>query len=413
MILGYGVALNSAALNYTGDIAHPDIVAGITAGALNTAALCSWTRSNTIEITATGAARIYNSFTASATGGFNLASSSFVLHGAGLSSTLNSFTGEASGLAKLGALSFVLHGAGVHTVDNGFTLDSTGIAKWYQGYTGQGTGLFTAGYDPFQIVTPGLHMSGFDSFSAESTGFFTLGYDSFDASGTGLAMCGFDPFEVEATGQHLFNISVSMFGVGMHRVANDLPAYELYRGVDSEPDFTEPWATSDELPFETDVLEPGHEYNFTLRQRNNYNLCSQNIDSWSLSLDDSGEAEYIRPSAPTVSVSPGSGGKVSISATYDYSTDGDYQADQWLIYTTSDGSDPDPESDTPTVQNMSKYDGLARLEYSTEAYGDGDTVKVITRVRRSSESADSTNSEILTATATTAGPDTPAGEVYF
>ena len=77
-------------------------------------------------------------------------------------------------------------------------------------------------------------------------------------------------------------------------------------------------------------------------------------------------------------------------------------ADTWLIYLTSDGSAPDPDVDTPTEVAMVNIGGLARLDWDSTAYAAGTTIKVIIRTRRTGE-ADSTNTNILTATAAVDG----------
>src|SRR5690349_1299822 len=82
------------------------------------------------------------------------------------------------------------------------------------------------------------------------------------------------------------------------------------------------------------------------------------------------------------------------------------QADTFLIYLTADGSDPDPDLDTPTEVEMTKADGIARLDFTSDAFSEGTTVKVIVRTRRSgTPNVDSSNVEIRSAIVTLIGPD--------
>ena len=69
---------------------------------------------------------------------------------------------------------------------------------------------------------------------------------------------------------------------GLYRIADDtLERYELFRGVDEEPDLDgEPYETFTELPHITDA-SPSAETFFVLRKRNKFNLSSLNLQSWS------------------------------------------------------------------------------------------------------------------------------------
>jgi hypothetical protein len=212
-------------------------------------------------------------------------------------------------------------------------------------------------------------------------------------------------------GKHRFYRSIVQACHGRGRIANDLAAYELYRGVDADVNFSTPYETFASLPHVTGALAAGHAYKFALRKRNDYNLLSQNIEAWELALDGDGAAIVTKPAAPVATMAADAGGTAKIGATYDYVTDGDDQANQWLIYLTSNGSDPDPDEDTPTVLDMAKADGLARLNYISAAFSEGATVKAIVRARRAADDADSTNINILTATATLLGPSMPMGGI--
>ena len=176
--------------------------------------------------------------------------------------------------------------------------------------------------------------------------------------------------------------------------------YELYRGVDAEIDFgAAAFETFTTLPHDTAALAGGHAYKFVLRQRNTYNLLSQNLTEWEVTTNADGTVAYTPPSAPdSVAVTAVYGNKFLVEATYDYlADDDDDQADTWLVYL-EDGSDPDPDTDTPTEVAMATGGGLVELSLLTAAYADSSTLHVLVRTRRTGE-ADSINATITEAAA--------------
>ena len=197
---------------------------------------------------------------------------------------------------------------------------------------------------------------------------------------------------------------------GKYRIADDtIEGYELYRGVDSEPDLTgTPWATFTELPYESEELDAGHTYYFVTRFRNKYNLVSQNITIEKFEIDAEGNEVQPLPDAPAnISITPAAAGKAIVEAQYLFDPDDIYAATKWIIYFTDDGSDPDPDVDNPTVVTMSKNStGSARLRWTSPAADNEDTLKVIVRVRRTDDETDydSTNTDIYSAAASTEGP---------
>ena len=206
-------------------------------------------------------------------------------------------------------------------------------------------------------------------------------------------------------------------GRGEHRIANDaLARYELYRGVDGAPDLdAAPWETFESLPHVSAALDASHVYRFLTRLRNEYGLVSRNLDEWSVTVDADGNAEATPPSAPQeVGLEAAAAGTVLVTARYYYDLDGSNQADAFLIYLTNDGGDPDPEVDEATEVSMSKVDGTAKLDWTSEANDDEATVKVLVRTRRSgTPDVDSTNTAVLSTTAETDGPAAPAGNVFY
>lgn len=219
---------------------------------------------------------------------------------------------------------------------------------------------------------------------------------------------------------------------GAHRAANaTLARYELYVGIDGAPDFTAaPFETFTTLPHATAALDPApagteRTYHLVLRARNAYNLASRNVAAWTVTVDDAGAQVITRPSAPTdAAAAAAAGGKVLVTARYEYAADGADQATQWLIYLRSNGTSPDPTVDTPTVVTMAKVDGVAKLSWLSAAQADGATIKVIVRARRVDTvdagpppvtvNADSANVDVHQATVDTDGPAQPTrAGIYF
>ena len=247
--------------------------------------------------------------------------------------------------------------------------------------------------------------SGYNSFEAKGAG-LASGYNSFEARGAGLAS-GYNPFGAAGTGLYSRLLACVAEGLGLHRAANDaLDRYELYRGQDGDPDFSTPWETFTALPHETAALAVDHDYSFVLRCRNRWNLVSQNVRAWAVRIAADGSAEPVPPAGPDwVNLAAVAGGTVRVRAAYAYERDGDYAADSWLIYLTSDGSNPDPDIDTPTVVSMRKTGGAAALDWTSGAFADGATIKVLLRTRRTAApNVDSENTGIETVEANTDGP---------
>lgn len=202
-------------------------------------------------------------------------------------------------------------------------------------------------------------------------------------------------------------IAVTGEAIGLYRVSSSLLArYELYRGVDGAAiDFDTPYQTSSLLPFSTAAQTPGHTYAYVVRRRNRYDLVSQNIAEWVVDVDGGGAVVPTPPSAPEFAVAAAAAGTVLVTAEYAYDVDGAAAGDTWLVYLRSDGTDPDPDIDTPATSAMRLADGVAKLSYTSAAFAEGATVKVLVRVRRSgTPDVDSTNADILTAIATLLGP---------
>ena len=202
--------------------------------------------------------------------------------------------------------------------------------------------------------------------------------------------------------------------VGLHSSEDaSLDRYELYVGQDAEPDFSaSPAATSASLPITHALAAPSsgtRRYVLVTRRRNRWGLVSQNQredDSRTeLIIAADGTATAAPPSAPEqIEADPAAGGGARLTALYEYGPDGDNAADQWRYYLTTDGTDPDPATDTPTDVEMLKVDGLAKLDTTTAQQSDGTTIKVLVRTRRTSDGVESTNTSSVQITADAQGP---------
>lgn len=209
-------------------------------------------------------------------------------------------------------------------------------------------------------------------------------------------------------------ISVAVSAQGLYRVADpNVEGYELYRGLaGADPDFTGlPYATFTSLPYTTGAVG-NNTHRFVLRYRNRFGLLSQNVDVTQIVVT-AGTETPRPPSGPyEVTADAAAAGTVTITARYrpfaDYVGETSYAADAWLLYVTTDGSDPSLATPTETSMGLAtegQGDGIVELSYTTSAQLEGTTVNALVRTRRNgTPDADSTNTSIVTATATLLGP---------
>lgn len=204
---------------------------------------------------------------------------------------------------------------------------------------------------------------------------------------------------------------------GLFRMAETaLERYELFRGVDADPDLTgSPWQTFSSLPYTTPALTVGHTYRFVLRKRNVHNLSSQNVAQTELVINGSG-AEVLYPSAPEFTLAQAAAGAARLTAAYDYLADAAAaRATHWAVWITDTGVAPDPSVDPPTYTvAMVLADGAAKLDYTDGGHAHGATLKAIVRARRdASPDVDSQNATVQTVTADANGPAAPTGNAAF
>ena len=202
---------------------------------------------------------------------------------------------------------------------------------------------------------------------------------------------------------------------GKYRVANAaLARYEIYHGTDASPDFdAAPEETFSSLPHETTLtLSADHTHHIVTRYRNEYNMLSANIEEEIIALDSGGEEIEPIPSEPRdILVEAAADGEIRIRANYFYRDDSeDARADEFALWWTTDGSEPNPAGAADATSTMTLVDSYAKLDYTTDAdFAYGTTVKVLVRTRRNdgADDYDSDNTTSYSATATFAGPEQP------
>lgn len=204
---------------------------------------------------------------------------------------------------------------------------------------------------------------------------------------------------------------------GLYRIAVDArERYELHIGIDAEPDLTAaPDETFTSLPYTTTTtFAAGSTAYIVLNSRNKYDLVSQLDQSTVINLDGSGDEIGQAPSTPEIqSWEPTADGAFVLKAVYYHGQDTeDVKADEWLIFTTFNGVNPDPIMDTPTEVSLTNNDVVTYLEWTSPTQSDGTVGKVIVRVQRDG-AVQSQSSEMFTATAETGGPSTPDSAAFF
>jgi hypothetical protein len=183
---------------------------------------------------------------------------------------------------------------------------------------------------------------------------------------------------------------------GAGRIANDALIGKLvYLGVDAEPVIGgTPYATFTGNSHETAALDVGHVYRFATVPRNAWGLIGpvKKIGVVRLLADGSEGADP--PNGPAiVDARAAADGKVTVTAVYHPRSEGQTneeilakRGDAWLFYVRGDGTEPDPETDTPVVVAMQSARLLLadeKVVWTTpDAYADRAPVRVLVKVRR-------------------------------
>ncbi len=196
----------------------------------------------------------------------------------------------------------------------------------------------------------------------------------------------------------------------------DAEAYELFVGTDALPDFTAAATeTFTTLPHTTAALAADHDYYVATLRRNRWGVLGAAPECEIIRVAADGSESETPPSAPSiVQLTAMASGKLNIVATYYPNREGATpteiganRADTWLVYVSTDGTDPDPEADTPieVAMNGAGMSELLDYDYDTEQLEDT-SYSVLVRTRRSgTPDYDSTNTTAYTLDAEWFGPE--------
>lgn len=201
--------------------------------------------------------------------------------------------------------------------------------------------------------------------------------------------------------------------------------YEAWVAQGGPPDLAgSPTATSETLPLFIDVAKPPsgtYTYHIVIRRLNAYGILGNNLHASTITIDPDGYTVADPVSAPTaVAMESGPGGTVKLSALYASAADA-APADTWLVYARTDGTDPNPATDTPTEIAMSESSGGLSYAYGSRdagmfgastkhlattlgPYDWGTELRVLVRVKRSDDGAASTNTAVSQHTVETIPP---------
>ena len=319
----------------------------------------------------------------------------------GRSAVLNSHAQEARGLSRVGYSSYSATARGRHALLNSFSVTARGLSR--------------VGYESFAQECRGAHVI-YNPFDATARGIAAI-QNAHTSEARGLSSV-LNSHTTEARGLSRYGewIEYTQSITEHFRIADDsLARYELYEGVDVNPDFTgSAIATSQTLPFSS-TITPGvtdETHKYTVLERNEYNIASLNQSSTDFVLDSSGDVVLSVPSSPvSVSLIDGINGTVVINASYYYTDDGTSKADEWLIYLRSNGTDPVPGVDTPLTQDIRTSNGFSYLNYGISGVSGGSDARLILRVNRESDSVTDGNTTVYQLT-TAATPSTPTGTAF-
>jgi len=129
---------------------------------------------------------------------------------------------------------------------------------------------------------------------------------------------------------------------------------------------------------------------------NGFGLFSQNSYCRKVIIDTDGD-EVFPISDPTIdSIAEEDNGLIRVRARYSPEAD-DSPADTWAIYVSTDGTDPDPATDTPTEVTMILGGGLSlarTLNHVIGPYRRFADVRVLVRARRASDDGESENTAV-------------------
>lgn len=181
-----------------------------------------------------------------------------------------------------------------------------------------------------------------------------------------------------------------VFEQGYRVEDTSLAVYELYAGINVQPDFTKPpAATSATLPFSWTPTLPGGNgtVNIVVRQKNRFGFESFNVYSQAFVYQSGSQVKPPLSAPYNIRVYDALTGQVRVVAKYLSSNDALYPADTWEIYVKI-GSDPVPGTDTPNYSGAMAFVGVeAGVQQTLGTWSAGSIAHVIVSVVRSSDGA--------------------------
>ena len=206
-------------------------------------------------------------------------------------------------------------------------------------------------------------------------------------------------------GQYTAYATIEQRGGGPYRADWDGAWHELFVNEGSPPDLEadSPAATSSTLPFNYTFPAAAGAYYVKYRVRNKH-FAEPNVHCWVYVIDAGLNFVNEPPTAPEgPELVAGVAGAITLHAWYLPGADA-VPADTWVAYIRSDGTDPDPDLDTPETWSTVSAGGVAYLNETETGYGDDADVRAIIRTKRAADGLESDNENVVTATAKTAGP---------
>jgi hypothetical protein len=202
---------------------------------------------------------------------------------------------------------------------------------------------------------------------------------------------------------------------GLYRIASASAAkYEAFIGEDARPDFSAADQAETALPFDIDLTPPvsgTKTFKVTVRETDTYGLSSYNTYTHDFEIDDAGELVNADITPPQdVTLTEIGSGFVQLQAQYPRGIDAD-TADVFRYYVTTDGTDPDPATDTPVQVTMQIGQGLRDsrvLDVILGPYTYATDLRVLVTSYRTADTTESENTTPTTATIALVSPATPA-----
>jgi len=389
--------------------------------------------STSFTMRAVGAATIFDSYETRASGSARLALFNFTMRASGTASLYRSVQTAAAGKASV-FLAASSRSSGRSSQYLGANAAAAGQAKQANTFDATATGRASLA-NPFSATASGRAMLIYIPAITRSAGMFSLANTFANtASGRASVRAGFAArmsgrasvlqdhlaraagaasisrtFETRASGSASIMLNLSARVLGVYRTANDaLDRFELYVGEGASPDLTTtPAATSATLPMSYALAAPGSgstDYHVVVKRRNIFGLASQNVYERVVTVNANGSTTQGLTSPRDTTMTAQAASYVQVRSYYDWNADAS-PADSWAVYVTTDGSDPDPDNDTPDIVAVSYANQYARLTQNLGPFTEGATIKVLVRLRRSADLAETQNLDIKSVVASSLGPD--------